>query len=506
MNIKTVGICGSAGTMGIGIAMVAARAGYKTICHDLSEDRLREAMETARIFFNKSVERNRMTAEQAESAIQNLQPVTDLAALKDCDLIIEAVFEDLEVKQQLFKDLNDICKEQTIFGTNTSTLSIAEIAHGCGREDKVVGMHFCLPAQLMRLVEMSKGLNTSDGAFEAAWQWTISCNQHPVETKDTPGFILNALVVPFNNDVLRLIDAGTAEPEHIDKAIKTALGYKMGPCTLLDLIGLDTQQRLGVAFYDITTDFRCSVPPIVRRMVAANRLGRKTGQGLLRNDFQEPDWVTDVSYHIDNPTSSPVFGHDDPFVKNAHGPENASVTIFFGGAFKETPDQKVILVELGNECLEAHLDPQKIEQFTNVIGFARYKNGSDTPTDLIEIVKLEHTDNDALILARSVFENLGLHTVVCADRPGRIVNRLVRPKYNDALALVDAGVSTASALDEICVMGLGYPIGPIQRITQGGLENHYEVCTSLYQQTHDAALAPHRKAVVAHEFYKKENK
>lgn len=503
MNIKTVGICGSAGTMGIGIAMVSARAGYKTICYDLDEYKLQEAINSAHTFFEKSVERNKLTQEAADIAMKNLLPTTNLSKLSDCDLIIEAVFEDLGTKQKLFTSLNEICKAETIFATNTSTLSIAEIAQGCGREEKVVGMHFCLPAQLMRLVEMSRGLNTSDDAFSLAWDWAVSCKQHPVETKDTPGFILNALVVPFNNDVLRLIDAGTAEPEHIDKAIRTALGYKMGPCTLLDLIGLDTQLRLGIAFYDITTDFRCSVPPIVRRMVAANRLGRKTGKGLLRADFKEPDWIHDISYHIDNPKSSSAFKPDEHLIKNASAQEGASITLFFNGKFKEVPEQKAILVELEDECLEAHLDPQKMDEYTNVIGFSRYKNGTDAPSDLVEIVKLEKTSDEALIHARSIFETNGLQTVVCADRPGRIINRLVRAKYNDALQLVDAGVSNANELDEICVMGLGYPIGPVQRVQQGGLEKHYEVCSSLYKQTHDAALAPHRKAVAAYEYSKK---
>ncbi|MDX1541263.1 MAG: 3-hydroxyacyl-CoA dehydrogenase family protein, partial [Geminicoccaceae bacterium] len=191
-----------------------------------------------------------------------------------------AIYEDLPAKRELLRGLNEICPPHTIFASNTSTLSITEIASGCGREDRVVGMHFCLPAQLMKLIEMSPGLNTSEAAFSAAWAWTEAAGQQPVMTQDRPGFILNALLVPFNNDVIRAIEAGLAMPADIDKAIKAGLGYKMGPLELLDLIGLDTQLRLCESFYPVTLDPRASAPPLLRRMVAAGQLGRKTGRGF----------------------------------------------------------------------------------------------------------------------------------------------------------------------------------------------------------------------------------
>ena len=194
--------------------------------------------------------------------------------------MIEAVFEDLATKQALFRALDPVCKDGTIFASNTSTLSITEIASGCGREDRVVGMHFCLPAQLMKLIEMSPGLNTSDEAFRAAWAWTEAAGQTPVLTQDRPGFILNALLVPFNNDAIRAVEAGIASAADIDKALKAALGYRMGPLELIDLIGLDTQILLSEAFYPITLDPRAAAPPLLRRMVAAGWLGRKSGRGF----------------------------------------------------------------------------------------------------------------------------------------------------------------------------------------------------------------------------------
>ena len=279
-DIRKVGVCGAAGTMGSGIAIVAARAGFETVCYDVDEEALeRAASQTAR-FFARSVERGRMTEEARESALGRLFPATQLDGLGECDLVVEAVFEDLATKQRLFRALNPVCREETIFASNTSTLSITEIASGCGREDRVVGMHFCLPAQLMKLIEMSPGLNTSDESFAVAWAWTESVGQTPVRTQDRPGFILNALLVPFNNDAIRAVESGVASPADIDTAIKAALGYKMGPLELIDLIGLDTQILLSEAFYPITLDPRAAAPPLLRRMVAAGRLGRKSGRGF----------------------------------------------------------------------------------------------------------------------------------------------------------------------------------------------------------------------------------
>ncbi len=283
-EIRTVAVCGAGGTMGAGIAIVAARAGYRTLCYDLQEDALRRAMEQSGAFFGKSVVRGKMTAEDSEAALRRLEPTSELAALAEADLVIEAVFEDLEIKRALLAKLNAVCKAETIFASNTSTLSITEIASGCGREDRVVGMHFCLPAQLMKLIEMSPGINTSAETFKTAWDWTEAAGQTPVETQDKPGFILNALLIPFNNDCIRAVEAGVASAADIDKAIKVAFGYKMGPLELTDLVGLDTQIRLCEAFYPITLDPRTAAPPLLRRMVAAGHLGRKAGRGFFTYD------------------------------------------------------------------------------------------------------------------------------------------------------------------------------------------------------------------------------
>ncbi len=270
--------------MGAGIAIVAARAGFKVIAYDLDNTALQRAFEQTKAFFAKSVARGKLDEATRDTTLARMQTTTELASLSNCDLVIEAVFEDLTVKRALLHDLNRVCAPHCVFASNTSTLSIAEIASGCGREENVVGMHFCLPAQLMKLMELSPGLNTSEQTFETAWAWAQAAGQTPVKTQDKPGFILNALLVPFNNDVIRAVDAGVATPADIDKAIKTGLGYKMGPLELIDLIGLDTQVRLCEAFYPITLDPRAAAPALLRRMVAAGYLGRKAGRGFFSYD------------------------------------------------------------------------------------------------------------------------------------------------------------------------------------------------------------------------------
>jgi len=278
-EIKTVGVAG-AGTMGAGIAIVCARAGFRTRVFDTSKDALARARRDAESFLRRSVERGRLAADKLTEIMGRWHGSTDLADLADCDLVIEAVFESLSVKHELFAGLDKVCAPHAIFASNTSTLSITEIAGGSGRADRFVGMHFCLPAQLMKLVEMSPGLNTSEETFARAWALCEALGQKPVRTQDTPGFVLNYFLIPFNNDAIRLVEQGVAEPADIDLAIKTAMGYAMGPMELLDLVGMDTQKLLCEAMHGITNEPRAACPPLVKRMIAAGWLGKKAGRGF----------------------------------------------------------------------------------------------------------------------------------------------------------------------------------------------------------------------------------
>ena len=468
-DLKTVGVAGC-GTMGAGIAIVAARAGFRTVLYDVSPETLERAERQIAGFLAKSVERGKLTQEAVDAARAGMTATTDIGDLRACDVVIEAVFEDLKIKQELLGRLDGVCPPGTIFASNTSTLSITEIASGCSRPDRVVGLHFCLPAQLMKLVEVTAGLTTSPETLETAWQFCLDLGQDPVRTSDTPGFVLNYFVVPFNNDAIRLVEAGTAEPAQIDAAIKAGMGYKMGPCELLDLIGLDTQLRLCEAFYPVTCDPRHAAPPLLRRMVAAGHLGRKSGQGFYRYD------------------GDAMFGGGDVVVDRgaASGPAPAP-----------TERRAGELVELGTECLGAHTGEDAGREGDHRVGVARWRLGNAEPSNLVELVTQPGTDPVAVTAARAAFEAEGLQVAVCLDRAGRILDRLLRPYFNDALRALDNGLATAEDLDKTVRLGLGYPEGPISLLHRSGLASHYDVTKALFDITGDRAFAPPRRAAVA---------
>jgi len=274
-----VGVAGC-GTMGTGIAIVAARAGFTVRVFDTNQDALDRAHGQIAAFLDKSVARSKLSQDQRDAILGRLIGTTQIADLADCQYVLEAIYENLAAKHDLLCQLDQVCPAQTIFATNTSTISITEIAAGSGRADRFVGMHFCLPAQLMKLVEMSPGLNTSEQTWTSAWEFCEALGQKPVATSDTPGFILNYFLIPYHNDAIRLVEQGVASPADIDIAMKAAMGYPMGPFELLDLVGADTQKLLCDAMFGLTNEKRAACPPLVRRMIAAGHLGKKTGRGF----------------------------------------------------------------------------------------------------------------------------------------------------------------------------------------------------------------------------------
>ncbi len=270
--------------MGTGIAITIARAGIATTLFDLDEAALDRARRQIANFVAGTVKKGLLTPEAGERLIGLMRYTSDLEQLRDADAVVEAVFEDLAVKQTLWQRLDAICRADTIFLSNTSTLSITELAAASGRPDRVAGAHYCLPAQIMKLVECSRAIQTSDETWRRTLAFVEATGQLGIETKDRPGFILNYFCIPYHNDVIRLIEAEVAEPADIDRAMKSAMGFAMGPCELLDMIGLDTQVRLSEAMHKITNDPRAAAPPLLRRMVAAGLLGRKSGRGFFTYD------------------------------------------------------------------------------------------------------------------------------------------------------------------------------------------------------------------------------
>jgi 3-hydroxybutyryl-CoA dehydrogenase len=280
---NTVAVLG-AGTMGSGIATVATRAGHRTLLYDLTEDQVERGLATVRAFLDKSVRLGRLSAEQGAAASAGISGTTDLKDLSGCDVVIEAVYEDLAVKKELFGELDEIVSETALFQTNTSTLSVTAIASGSRRPERVVGTHYCNPAPLMKLVEVADGRHTADWAHSATREYLRSVGKTVVVTKDRPGFIVNRFLIPWENNCIRALEAGLGTKESIDAAVTGVLGHPMGPFRLLDIVGLDIHQQVATRLYEQLREPRFFPPPMVERMVAAGDLGRKTGRGFYTYD------------------------------------------------------------------------------------------------------------------------------------------------------------------------------------------------------------------------------
>jgi 3-hydroxybutyryl-CoA dehydrogenase len=278
-EIKRVGVLGC-GLMGSGIAQVAAAAGYETRVRDVGSAILDRAKAGIEKSLAKLVEKGKLTAETRGAALARLNWTTTVADLKDCDIVIEAVTEDLDLKNALWKELDGLCPAHTIFASNTSSLTIAAMAAATSRPDRFVGLHFFNPVPLMQLVEVVRTVTTSAQTFDRAFAFAKSVGKEPVAAKDNSGFIVNLLLVPYLLDAIRALEHGVATTADIDKAMQLGCGYPMGPLTLLDFVGLDTTYKIAEIMFTEYREQRYAPPPLLKRMVLAGMYGRKSGRGF----------------------------------------------------------------------------------------------------------------------------------------------------------------------------------------------------------------------------------
>ena len=274
-----VGIVGS-GIMGSGIAEVAAAAGYEVVLRSRSKESANGMLAGLAASLDKQVAKEKRTREQADEIAARVSATTHIGDLVDVDLVIESVVEDLSVKKALFAELDSVCKPGAILATDTSTLPVVEMAMATGRPDLVCGIHFFNPAPVMTLVEVVRPVTAPDATMEAALAFVTACGKDPVEVKDQAGFVVNALLFPYLNNAVRLLEQGVASKEGIDAAMKGGCGFPMGPFALLDLVGLDTSVAILDALYDEFRDPNYATVPLLRRMVTSGQLGRKTERGF----------------------------------------------------------------------------------------------------------------------------------------------------------------------------------------------------------------------------------
>jgi len=279
VEIKRVGVVGC-GAMGSGITQVCAQSGYQVVASEINDELLNKGLTSISNFLAKSVEKGKLSQQDKDSILARIKGTTNTKDFSDCDLIIEAAVENMELKKKILAELDKICPKHAILATNTSCLSIIDMAMVTGRADKVLGLHFFNPVPLMQLLEIVKTITTSDETLETAKGFGKSLGKTIVIAQDVPGFIVNRLMTPFLLDAIRMLEAGVASREDIDTAINLGLNHPMGPLALSDLVGLDVVLFIVNAIYEEFKDPRFAAPPLLRKMVTAGWLGRKTGKGF----------------------------------------------------------------------------------------------------------------------------------------------------------------------------------------------------------------------------------
>ena len=279
MEIKKVGVIGC-GLMGSGIVITCAQSGYQVVVSEISDELLNKGLASVDKFLAKSVERGKISQQDKAAVLGRIKGTTSLKDFQDCDLVIEAAVENMELKKKIFADLDKICPKHAILSTNTSCLSIIDMAVQTSKPEKVLGLHFFNPVPIMTCLEIVRTVATSDETLEIGREFGKSLGKTLVIAKDTPGFIVNYLLMPFLMDAIRMLEAGVASKEDIDTAIHLGLNHPMGPLTLADLVGLDTALFVTSAIYEEFKDPKYAPPPLLKKMVTAGWLGRKTGKGF----------------------------------------------------------------------------------------------------------------------------------------------------------------------------------------------------------------------------------
>ncbi len=286
-DIRRVAVLGC-GLMGSGIAEVAARAGYETWVREVSDELCEKGRNSIAKSLGRAVEKGKLSAEERDAVLQRLHFTTSLEELKDVDIVIEAVTEDLDLKNEMFRTLDKVCGPSTIFASNTSSLTIADMAAATSRPDRMVGLHFFNPVPVMKLVEVVRTIATGEETFRTAFEFAKSLGKEPIVAKDTSGFIVNRLLVPYMLDAIRALEQGLGSIEDIDKGMVLGTGYPMGPFTLSDFVGVDTLYRIAEIMFDEYRETRFAPPPLLKRMVSMGYFGRKSGRGFYDYSGEKP--------------------------------------------------------------------------------------------------------------------------------------------------------------------------------------------------------------------------
>jgi 3-hydroxybutyryl-CoA dehydrogenase len=447
--VERIGVAG-AGTMGAGIAQIACLGGLETHLHDPDPDALDAGVERLRAALAKGAERGRWSESGAELASVRLRPSRLLDDMRRCELVIEAAPESLELKHELFARLAEVCGDDAVLATNTSSLPVTAIAGPVPHPERVVGMHFFNPPPLMMAVEIVAGEQSSEAALAVATEVARRMGREPVRAADGPGFIANRVARPFGLEALRSLGEGIAGVERIDRIVRLGGGFRMGPFELMDLVGIDVGFEVSKSFYAQSfNEPRWQPHPIQARMVQAGRHGRKSGRGYY-------DYGRNPYRPADPERPAPAEGAVPPA----------------DGEVVEEPGFRAVPVATGSL---AALDGDR-----GAVGYYALPPIADAP--LVELTFGPATDDAAAQRAEGFFRDLGKHVEWVGDSPGLVLGRIVCQIVNEAAFALDAGVASADDVDTAMRLGFNYPRGPVEWGEAIGLDHVLSVIDGLWSE------------------------
>lgn len=524
-EIKSVGVIGL-GTMGAGIVEVFLKGGRTVVAVDGSP----ELAERGRGFLTGSLDRQvkkgRLDEAGREEILGRVTFTDDMQQLADADLVIEAVPERMEIKTSIFTTLDDIVREDCVLATNTSSLSITEIAAATKHPQRVIGMHFFNPAPLMKLVEVITTIVVDEDLVESVRTLSEELGKAPVVVRDRAGFVANALLISYLARAIRTYETGHVSREDLDDAARIGLGLPMGPLTLSDLIGLDVVKEVCDVLYDATKEPSSAPPALLEQMVAAGRLGRKTGHGFYEYEKAGSGTVVDAPDATDfGATAAKVAvvgsGEVADLVEEMLDGAEFSVSRFKGDdtdpdaallgevevAFvaaeddvtEEDPEEESWITSLVREFgaatvvvptdeVSAALASVDLHEDAEIVDVELH--GPTKAGQVVEVVKALHSDATAVQKVHATLRAAGLHTITSRDRAGRVVDALLLPHLNDAVKMLDSGYATVRDIDTAMKFGCGYPQGPFAYIEQMGAEAVLFGLGQMHAETGEPGLAP----------------
>ncbi|MFV0544043.1 MAG: 3-hydroxyacyl-CoA dehydrogenase [Marinicella pacifica] len=462
-----------AGTMGIGIAEVAAAHGCRVKLYDIDSNAVTAAIDGLASRLDKRIEKGKIDGADKQAVLDHITAVNDLAALKDAELVIEAVVENLSVKQDLFKQLEQICDKNTLLASNTSSISITAIAAVLDHPERVLGLHFFNPAPVMKLVEVVAGLKTDQNVLTQATEWMHKWGKIPVRAQSTPGFIVNRVARPFYGEALKIKQEQLADVHHLDAALKEAAGFRMGPFTLMDLIGIDVNYQVSQTVYKaMFNDPRYRPSLLQSEMVAAGLLGRKSGRGFYSYHQKDSEQTSSfLSSQKQLPNQIQLNPSEHPFEQLLS--QFKTVCAVTSGSLNQV-GETVLFQTVG---YRAETLAQQLKKPVCLVDWSfDYQHA--------EAVNLcfsaDVSDNDKNHIM-ALFQHIGKQVLVTEDSPGMINARVLSMLINEAADALFNGVATQQDIDLAMQYGTNYPHGLIEYANHIGWQNPASVLTELYQ-------------------------